>query len=70
MLHSFRREDKNLNFDIIFQDNLFTMCLHFCVSVFVYLCRAMQIIFQRFTIRQMVFQAFSVSNKKSHSKNV
>ena len=69
MLHSFRREDENLKFDIIFQAKLFTMCLYFCVSVFVFLCRAMQIIIQRRVIRQLVFQVFSVPNKKNHSRN-
>ena len=69
MLHSFRREDENLKFDIIFQAKLFTMCLYFCVSVFVSLCRAMQIIIQRCVVRQMVFQVFSVPNKKNHSRS-
>lgn len=69
MLHSFRREGENLKFDIIFQANLFTMCLYFCVSVFVSLCRAMQIIIQRRVIRQMVFQVFSVTNKKNNCRN-
>ena len=69
MLHSFTREDKNSNFDIIFQANLFIMCLYFWVSVFVSLCRAMQTIIQRCVIRQMVFQVFSVPNKKNHSRN-
>ena len=69
MLHSFRREDENLKFDIIFQAKLFTMCLYFCVSVFVSLCGAMRIIIQRCAIRQMVFPVFSVSNKKNHSRN-
>ena len=36
MLHSFRREDEHLKFDIIFQAKLFTMCLYFWVSVFVF----------------------------------
>ena len=57
MLHSFRRKDENLKFDIIFQAKLSTMCVCFCVSVFVFLCRAMQIIIQRCVIKQMVFQA-------------
>ena len=69
MLHSFRKEDENLKFDIIFQAKLFTMCLYFCVSVFVSLCRAMQIIIQRCVVRQMAFQVFSVPNKKNHSRN-
>ena len=64
MLHSFRREDENLKFDIIFQAKLFTLCLCFSVSVFVFLCRAMQIIIQRCAIRQMVFQALSVPKRK------
>ena len=69
MLHSFRRKDENLKFDIIFQAKLYTGCVCFCVSVFVFLCRAMQIIIQRCFIRQMVFQALSVPNKKNHSRN-
>ena len=64
MLHSFRGEDENLKFDIIFQAKLFTMCLYFCVSVFVSLCRAMQIIIQRCVIRQMVFQVFPYQIRK------
>ena len=36
MLHSFKREGENLKFDIIFQAKLFTLCLCFCVSVFVF----------------------------------
>ena len=36
MLHSFRREDENLKFDIIFQAKLFTLCLCFGVSVLVF----------------------------------
>ena len=63
MLHSFRREDENLKFDIIYYVFIFF------VSVFVSLCRAMQIIIQRCVIRQMVFQVFSVPNKKNHSRN-
>ncbi len=69
MLNSFRREDENLKFDMIFQAKLFTTCLYFCVSVFVSLCRAMQIIIQRRVIRQMVFQVFSVPNEKNYSRN-
>ena len=33
------------------------------------MCRAMQIIIQKRVIRQMVFQVFSVPNKKNHSRN-
>ena len=69
MLHSFRRKDENLKFNIIFQAKLSTMCVCFCVSVFVFLCRAIEIIIQRCVKRQMVFQALSVLNKKNHSRN-
>ena len=46
MLHSFRKEEKNLKFKIVFQRKICTLSMCFCVS----LCSAMQLAIQWYVI--------------------
>ena len=61
MLYSFRKEEKNLKFKIVFQRKIFTLCMCFCVCVLVSLCSAMQLAIQWYVITSTVFHVFSVT---------
>ena len=50
MLHSFRKEEKNLKFKIVFRRKICTLCMCFCVCVCVSLCSAMQLAIQWYVI--------------------
>ena len=50
MLHSFRKEEKNLKFKIVFQRKICTLYMCFCVCVCVSLCSAMQLAIQWYVI--------------------
>ena len=60
MLYSFRKEDK-LKVRIVFQRKIFTLCMCFCVGVFVFLCSAMQLAIQWYDITPAVLHVFSVT---------